>query len=111
MLVFRVRALLPLSAFVLLSSVLAPGCGGNGGSGTVESVCGKCSSDSLDIVQHCIKEATDAQSRAESVGCGAQFDAAIQCEDEKGTCKSDGKLDPAACKTENDAFESCAGST
>jgi hypothetical protein len=111
MLISRVRALLPFTAFVLFASVLAPGCGGSAGSGTIESVCGKCSSDSPDTVQHCIKEATEAQSAAESGGCGAEFEAAIQCLDEKGTCKSDGKLDPAACKSENEAFESCAGPT
>lgn len=94
--------MLPLTAFLLLTSALTTGCGG----ATVEDVCNTCKGDSTKV-EACTKDGLREQSRAETAGCTGEFQALVDCAVDKSTCSADGDIKTEACDPESDAYEKC----
>jgi hypothetical protein len=102
MLFTRLRAIFPLTIVSLLTGALTMGCGG----ATVEDVCNTCPANSKDVAS-CISEGNSAQADAEKAGCGAEFQAEVDCAHEKATCDAGGHLKVDVCDAESNAVDKC----
>lgn len=103
----RLGSSLLLSSFALITAVLSAGCGGGGAASLCDAAfdCGSLSKTEYD---DCIADFERLQKEAEQTGCSTQFDAAITCAEDEGTCKA-GQFSAFTCNNQWQAFETCAG--
>jgi hypothetical protein len=85
MITSQLRERFHLTVLVLLTSALAAGCGR---SATVEEVCSKCGTDSASITK-CVDSNTQAKAAFDTIGCGGEFQALLDCAFDNDTCIED----------------------
>jgi hypothetical protein len=100
---------LPSSFSILVAGALVSGCGG----ASVSSICDEafeCGSLTKVEYDECIADGERTQAEAEKAGCSAEFQSAVECGANKGTCTNGQFSAQGVCDAEWGEFQACTNS-